>query len=106
MSYPTKFTFVGSIPEVMLAKVPQGNVIINEYRNLPGFGARPMPDDLRNSIEEENKTKRGAKRKGKVGPSEVVKTSNKNVKKPIKKPRSPSLVVQEASESSTHSDFR
>ena len=48
----------------------------------------------------------GAKRKGKVGPYEVVKNPKKKIKKQARKPRSPSLVVQEDSESRTHTDIQ
>ena len=46
MSDPSKFTFVGSIPKVMFAKVLQDNVIVNEYQKLPPSGARPMTEEM------------------------------------------------------------
>ena len=52
MSDPTNFTFVGSILEAMLGKVPSENVIVNEYHQHPASGARLIPDDLRKAIEE------------------------------------------------------
>nr|KAJ0184447.1 hypothetical protein LSAT_V11C900494330 [Lactuca sativa] len=63
MSDPRNFAFVGSIPEVMLEKVPVNNDIIRAYRKLPSSGVR-----------------------------------SKKFKKPVPKPRSPSLVVQDDSE--------
>lgn len=40
ISDPTKFSFFGSIPNVMLDRVPSDNAIVNEYRKLPVSGAR------------------------------------------------------------------
>lgn len=57
-------------------------------------------------IEEANRPKRGTKRKGKGGPSEVVKTSKKKLKKQARKPKSPSPVVEEYSDSHIVSDIR
>lgn len=85
-------------------KGARDNVIITEYQKLPSPGPCPMPDDLRTTIEEAKKPKRGAKRKGKVGPSKFIKTSKKKVKKVAQKPRSPSPIL-EPSESRTNSDF-
>ena len=93
MSGPSKFAFMGSIPEVMFEMVPSDNVIINVYRKLPVFGACRMPEQLRKEIEMEHKPKRGAKRKGKTGPFDVVKNLKKRVKKTARKPRSPSPMV-------------
>lgn len=105
MSNPFKFAFVGSILEVMLEKLPNENEIVNKYRKKFVSSVRPMPDELRTEIEEASKPKRGAKRKGKVGPSETVKTLKKKVKKVDRKPKSPSL-VHDDSDSRTHSDLR
>ena len=58
VSDPTKFRFVGSIPEAMLFNVPADNVVVNEYRKKPVFGVCPMPEDLRKALEEGNKPKR------------------------------------------------
>lgn len=46
MSDPSKFTFVGSILEELLAKVPAYNFIVNEYQKLPPSGARPMTEEM------------------------------------------------------------
>lgn len=89
---PTKFSFVGSIPEAMLLNDPTDNVIVNEYRKLRVFGVRPMPEDLKKAIEEGAKAKMGGKRKPKVVLSEVV-PKTKKVKKQARKPRSPSLIA-------------
>lgn len=51
----TKFTFFGSIPEVMLEKVPSNSVIVNRHRKKHVSGARPMPDDLQKATDEANK---------------------------------------------------
>lgn len=39
---PKKFTFIGSIPEVMLNYAPADNTMINEYRSSLAFGSRPL----------------------------------------------------------------
>lgn len=65
-----------------------------------------MSEGLQKAIDEANKPKRGAKRKGKAGPSEVLRTPKKKVKKSTRKSRSPSLMVHESSESKTHFDLR
>ncbi|CAI9259744.1 unnamed protein product [Lactuca saligna] len=54
VSDPTKFDFIGSIPEAMLLKVPTNNVLISEYRKKPASDSRPMPEDLRRALEEGN----------------------------------------------------
>ena len=46
MSDPRNFAFVGSIPEVMLEKVPVNNDIIRAYRKLPSSGVRLISTDL------------------------------------------------------------
>lgn len=60
MSDPSKFTFVGSILEELLAKVPAYNFIVNEYQKLPPSGARLMSYDLGKVIEQAIKLTRGA----------------------------------------------
>lgn len=40
------FNFVGTIPKVMLEKVPPDNGIANEYRKQPSSGVRPMSEEL------------------------------------------------------------
>ena len=65
-----------------------------------------MKYDLRKAIEDANKPKSGAKWKGKAGPSKVVKTLKKQIKKQARKPRSQCLVVQEPSKSITHNDIQ
>ena len=105
MSDPENFTFVGTIQEVMLVKVPSDNVIVNEYRKLPLSSVRPITDKLQKLIEEGTKPKRGGKRKAKVGPSDVVRAPKK-ARKQAKKPRSPSSVVWENSKSRTLTEVR
>ncbi|CAI9297226.1 unnamed protein product [Lactuca saligna] len=58
---PTKFSLIGSIPQVILAKVPQDNVIVNTYRKLPSSGPRLMTDEMRMKLEEANKLQKRAK---------------------------------------------
>lgn len=105
VSDPTKFSFIWSIPEVMLTRVPQANVVITEYWKLPPPSSRSMTNEIWTALEEANKPKKGGKRKGEAGPSEEVKTSKKKVKKSTRTLKSPFL-VQKASESRTQSDIR
>lgn len=100
MSGPKNFTFIGSIPKEMLVKVPNDNVIVYEYQKLSSSVVRPMLDDLRRLIDEGNKLKWGGKQKAKASPSETAQALNK-INKKAKKPRSPSPVTQEDSESIT-----
>lgn len=46
MSDPMNFTFIGTIPEVMLVKDPSDNVIVNAYQKQPSSGVRPITDEL------------------------------------------------------------
>lgn len=102
---PRKFSFVGSIPEMMLVKVPTDNAIVNEYCKLPTSSVRPMTEELRKILKEGNKLKKGGKQKAKVAPFNVAKTPKK-VKKQARKPRYPSPVAQEDSESQTVSEIQ
>lgn len=97
MSDPRNFTFIGLIPEEMLVKVPSNNDVVNAYPSLSSSAVRLMSDDLRNLIYEGNKLKMGGKRKAKAATSKVVKAPKKS-RKPAKKPRSLSPVLQEDSE--------
>lgn len=90
---PSKFSFVGFIPEATLEKVPSKNTIVNEYHKLPTSGVRLMSDELRKALDEASKLKSAGKRKVKAAPSEVLKTPKK-VKNTTQKPRSPSPVAQ------------
>lgn len=46
MSDPTKFSFVGSIPRVMLEMVPQDNAILNVYHKQSSSGVRPIIEEF------------------------------------------------------------
>lgn len=65
-----------------------------------------MPEDLLKAIDEENKPKSGAKWKVKFGPFELITTPKKKIKKDARKPKSPSPVAEEDSESHTVSDVQ
>lgn len=64
-SDPNNFTFIGSVPDAMLEKVPLDNDIVSEYQILPSSGVQPMPNELRKPLDEGNKPNRGGKRKNK-----------------------------------------
>ena len=57
VSDPTKFGFIGSLPEAMLNYVPTKNELINEYRKKPTSGRRPLTPEMQKALEEANKPK-------------------------------------------------
>lgn len=61
MSDQQNFSFVGSIPEVMLSKVPMDKDLIRAYCSLPLSGIRPIHADLKQVINVGDKPKRGGK---------------------------------------------
>ncbi|CAH1414690.1 unnamed protein product [Lactuca virosa] len=70
-SDPKNFNFVGSIPEVMLARVPLDTVFIQEYRKNPNIVDREVLASLQVILDVGDVPKRGGtKRKAKV--AEVV----------------------------------
>ncbi|CAI9271425.1 unnamed protein product [Lactuca saligna] len=73
---PRNFNFVGSIPEVMLAKVSMENDLIREYCSLTSFGIFPIPIELQ-VIDTGDKPKIGGKSKKKASSSEIVRVSKK-----------------------------
>lgn len=81
-------------------------LIMNEYQKKPASGVRPMSEDLLKAIDEAKKTKFGAKRKVKAGPSEPTTTPKKKIKKAAQNPKSPSPVAKEDSGSHTVSEVR
>lgn len=83
----------------MLNYVPTDNKLINGYRQKPESGPRLLTTEMQTTLEEANKPQKGGKRKAKVGPSEPAQTPKKKVKKAARKPRSPSPIVEEDSES-------
>lgn len=54
---PRNLEFIGSIPDVMLKKVPLDNAIIRSYRKFPSSGVRPIPAELKKVVDEGDKTK-------------------------------------------------
>ena len=61
VSDPTKFYFVGSIPEAILIKVSAANVLITKYRKKPTYGPRPLNTEMRKAMEEVKKPIKGGK---------------------------------------------
>lgn len=82
MSDPQKFDFVGSIPDVLLEKVPLDNAIIRAYRKSSLFSVRPIPAELQKIIDEGDEPKRVRKRKTKAATLETIKIPNRS-KKPV-----------------------
>lgn len=58
---PNNFNFIGSFPEVMLARVPSDNDIIMAYRQILNSGVREVPTSLQTTLETVDMTKRGGK---------------------------------------------
>lgn len=104
VSDPTKFSFIGSLPEAMLNYVPTDNELINEYQKKHVSGPFPLTHEMQKALEEVNKPKKGGKRKEKVGPSEPAQTPKKKIKRAACTPRSPFPVAQEDSDSQTVSE--
>ena len=90
----------------MLNFAPADNVIIKNFRKQPASGPRPLTPEMQQALEDANKHKRGGKRKTIVGPSEPPQVPKKIVKKPAHKPRSPSPVAEDVSDSHTISDIQ
>lgn len=51
-SDPRNFEFVGSIPEVLLKRVPLENAIIKDYRKFPSSSGRAIHVELKKIIDE------------------------------------------------------
>ncbi|KAL7592742.1 hypothetical protein Lser_V15G34731 [Lactuca serriola] len=59
---PSKYFFIGSIPEVMYACVSEASIVIQEYKKLPSSGPKELTPAMIRSIEEADKpAKRGKK---------------------------------------------
>ena len=59
---PTKYSFIGSIPETMLARVSASSNVLQQYTKHPSLGLRELTPAMVRSIEEVDKpTKRGKK---------------------------------------------
>nr|KAJ0188056.1 hypothetical protein LSAT_V11C900503890 [Lactuca sativa] len=59
---PTKFSFIGSIPEAMLSRIPTSSNVLQQYRKRPSVGLRELTLAMLRSIEEADKpAKRGKK---------------------------------------------
>ncbi|XP_023736973.1 uncharacterized protein LOC111884909 [Lactuca sativa] len=59
---PTKFSFIGPIPEAMLGRISVSSNILQKYRKRPSVGPRELTPAMLRSIEEADKpAKRGKK---------------------------------------------
>lgn len=59
---PSKFFFIGPIPEAMYSCVSEASNVIQEYKKLPSSGPRELKPAMIRSIEEADKpAKRGKK---------------------------------------------
>ncbi|XP_023734159.1 uncharacterized protein LOC111882023 [Lactuca sativa] len=59
---PTKYYFIGSIPDTMLACVSQARNVLQQYRKIPSSGPRELTPAMVRSIEETDKpAKKGKK---------------------------------------------
>nr|KAJ0213192.1 hypothetical protein LSAT_V11C400185240 [Lactuca sativa] len=68
VTHPSKFHFVGSIPEAMYACVSPASKIIQEYKKLPSSGTRKQSPEMIKSLEEADKpAKRSKKQEAKKG---------------------------------------
>ncbi|XP_052627717.1 uncharacterized protein LOC128134244 [Lactuca sativa] len=69
---PTKFSFIGSIPEALLGRIAALSNVLQQYRKRPSVGPRELTPTMIRFIEEADKpTKRGKKPETqKEGPSD------------------------------------
>ncbi|CAI9295083.1 unnamed protein product [Lactuca saligna] len=59
---PTKFPFIGSIPEAMIGRISASSNVLQQYRKCPSSGPRELTPTMIRSIEEADKpAKRGKK---------------------------------------------
>lgn len=81
-----RFSFVGSIPEVMFRDVPVASKILEGYRKILVLGFRPLTPEMQSIIAEVDKPKKGGqkgskkgekKQSAKEGPSEPANTPKK-----------------------------
>ncbi|CAH1449860.1 unnamed protein product [Lactuca virosa] len=93
------FNFVGSIPEVMLARIPLDNVIIQGYRKIPNSGVHKVHALLQGILDASDVPKRGGTKR-KVKEAEGV---SKKVKSKIKLKSKP-VVMDAESEERIHID--
>ncbi|XP_052627167.1 uncharacterized protein LOC128133688 [Lactuca sativa] len=58
---PTKFSYIGSIPEAMLGCISASSNLLQQYRKRPSVGPRDLTPTMLRSIEEADKPARGAR---------------------------------------------
>ena len=109
MADPSKFHFIGTIPESMYQCASMANILINEYKKLPAIGRRPLTPKMQKSLDVVDKqAKRGKKRdakkevqqgesskpvtpkKRKGSKAESLAPKKRKLKKMAHKPKSPS----------------
>ncbi|CAI9282322.1 unnamed protein product [Lactuca saligna] len=94
----SKFSFIGSIPEVMFWEVPASTIILDRFHKLTPSGFRPLTPEMKETLDAADKLKKGGK------------GSNKGVKKRRKQPshkrKTPTPSPIEALDSETESDIR
>ncbi|CAI9291697.1 unnamed protein product [Lactuca saligna] len=77
----SKFSFVGFIPKAVFRDVPAATKILEAYRKLQFSGFYPLTDDMQTILEEDNKPKKGGKKK--VAKEDTPTTSHHEVSQPI-----------------------
>lgn len=97
------FDFVGSIPQVMMEKVPLNNAINRSNWKLPLSGLREIPFNLKKIIKDGDLSNQGGKMKAKAVAIGVLTVSMK-IKKIVKKTKSPLPMFEDDSEEQTYSD--
>ncbi|CAH1450317.1 unnamed protein product [Lactuca virosa] len=95
--FPTyiHFSYIGSIPEVMISKVPANTEVINIYKQIPKFDMKRIPAELHEIIDTSVVTRRAGcgKRKAKAVDKVVIVKPKKQRK--LKKKVQPSIVDEE-----------
>lgn len=86
----SRFSFIGSIPEVMLRNVPAASEVMRTYHSLPASGLRPITCIVRKILVEVDRPKKGGKKiDAKSGLSKPTQTPKKKVNRVACKLKSP-----------------
>ncbi|XP_023750879.1 endochitinase A-like [Lactuca sativa] len=110
---PTKYSFIGSIPDTMLACLSAASNVLQQYRKIPSSGPRELtPAMVRSNEEDDKPAKRGKKTKTQKETKVTKPTKGKTPKKrksdkatpsqpQLKKQKNPArrLILQSSSDS-------
>ncbi|CAI9296931.1 unnamed protein product [Lactuca saligna] len=81
----SKFSFIGSIPEVMFRDVPPTSKILEGYRAPTPSGPHPLSDEFQEILAEADKAKKGGRGSKKATQKDTAKEGPFEVSKPPSK---------------------